>query len=149
MATLSPARAHIIAALTTGPTDSVPALDRLAYSLNSFCSAAEIGQSLAYDEIAAGRLKVVRVGRRTLVPVEAAKAWLASLSEGVGGEPAAPRRARLARQRANGTRHTDCDEQPAIPSGHRRGSDTLGSKGARARPKNSSIRTSRVASASS
>jgi hypothetical protein len=88
------------AALTTGLIEGSPVADRLAYSMDEFCRAAGIGRSLGYGEIAAGRLKVVRVGRRTLVPVESAKAWLASLPPGVAGEPAAPRQARLARQRA-------------------------------------------------
>jgi hypothetical protein len=135
-------------ALINGLIEAAPAPDRLAYSIAEFCVAARIGQSLAYAEIAAGRLKVVRVGRRTLVPVDAAKAWLASLPEGVAGEPAAPRQARLAR-RAGGSRRIDCDE--LTPSGHLRtsGSGALSSKGARARAKNSSIRSSRAASASS
>jgi AAA domain len=99
----------------------------------------------------ASRYKVVRVGRRTLVPVDSAKAWLASLPEGVAGEPAAPRLARLARRRLDETRRTNCDDKLTIPSGHLRtsGSDAVGSKGARARPKNPSVRTSRDASASS
>jgi hypothetical protein len=137
------------AALINGLAEASPAPDRLAYTIDEFCRAVTIGQSLAYAEIAAGRLKVVRVGRRTLVPVDSAKAWLASLPEGVGGEPAAPRRARLARRRVDGLRQTDCDEQLTIPSGHLRscGSDALGSKGAR--PKNSLVSASQNASASS
>jgi hypothetical protein len=148
MATSPPVPTRTIAGLATASTDSVPALDRLAYSFSSFCNAAEIGQTLAYDEIAAGRLKVVRVGRRTLIPVEAARAWLASLPEGVAGEPAAPRQARLARQRA-GVPHAECDGLVPQGTGTPVGSDAPGSTSARARRKNSSIRTSRVARASS
>jgi excisionase family DNA binding protein len=120
-------------ALINGLIEASPAPDRLAYTIDEFCRAVTIGQSLAYAEIAAGRLKVVRVGRRTLVPVDAAKAWLASLPEGVAGEPAAPRRARLARQRTDKS-HADCDGlAPLGPSTLAVGSGTPGSKGNRAR----------------
>jgi len=137
------------AALTSGFNEASQAPDRLAYTMDEFCRAATIGHWLAYTEIAEGRLKVVRVGRRTLVPVDAAKAWLAGLPKGVAGEPAAPRRARLARQRVDEPRRTDCDE--LTPSGHSRTSesDAPGSKGARVRTKKPPIRPSRDASASS
>jgi hypothetical protein len=135
--------------LTNGLVEATPAPPRLAYTMDEFCRAATIGQSLAYAEIAAGRLKIVRVGRRTLVPVDSAKAWLASLPEGVADEPAAPRRARLARQRA-GEDHVDCDGLAPLGGGTlpaRLG--TPGSKSNRTRPRNLSIRPPRNASASS
>ena len=37
-----------------------------AYSLNHFCRSFDIGRSRAYLEIASGRLRVRKVGRRTL-----------------------------------------------------------------------------------
>jgi hypothetical protein len=118
-------------ALTTELTEGSPAPDRLAYTMEEFCRAARIGRSLGYGEIAAGRLKVVRVGRRTLVTVDSAKAWLASLPEGMAGEPIAPRQARLARQRSRES-HTDC-----------LGDAPLGgcSKSDRTQPKHPSIRS--------
>ena len=40
-----------------------------------------IGRTKAYQEIAAGRLRAVKVGRRTLITHDAAEAWLAALPE--------------------------------------------------------------------
>jgi hypothetical protein len=117
--------------LINGLTEASPAPERLAYTIDEFCRAVTIGQSLAYAEIASGRLKVVRVGRRTLVPVDSAKAWLASLPKGVTGEPAAPRRARLARQ--SGGSHANCDGLAPQGAGTVPvGSGTAGSKSNRA-----------------
>lgn len=38
-----------------------------------------IGRTKTYEEIKAGRLQAVRAGGRTLIPREAADAWLAGL----------------------------------------------------------------------
>jgi excisionase family DNA binding protein len=40
-----------------------------------------ISRSKAYEEIAAGRLKAVKCGSRTLIPYASGEAWLASLPE--------------------------------------------------------------------
>lgn len=50
-----------------------------ALSIDAFCSRYGIGRTTAYQEIAAGRLRAVKVGRRTLITRDAAEAWLASL----------------------------------------------------------------------
>ncbi len=47
-----------------------------AYSIPTFCSTYSIGRSLAYKEIKKGTLKVVKVGKRTLIPIQAAESWL-------------------------------------------------------------------------
>ena len=47
-----------------------------AYSIPTFCSAYNIGRSLAYKEIKKGSLKAVKVGKRTLIPIHAAESWL-------------------------------------------------------------------------
>lgn len=52
-----------------------------AFSVIEFCRRYSIGRTNAYQEIAAGRLRAVKVGRRTLITVDAAEAWLASLPE--------------------------------------------------------------------
>jgi hypothetical protein len=44
-----------------------------------FCAWARISRTMAFREIAAGRLKAFRVGRKSLVTIENARAWLASL----------------------------------------------------------------------
>lgn len=53
---------------------------RLAYSIPELAKAAGVGRTLIYAEIKAGRLKPVKVGSRTLVPVVEADAWLARLA---------------------------------------------------------------------
>lgn len=51
-----------------------------ALDIEGFCRAYSIGRSLAYREIKEGRLRVVKCGRRTLVPVANADAWLQRLT---------------------------------------------------------------------
>lgn len=52
---------------------------RLAYSVDELTSASCLGRSKIYEEIAAGRLKVRKVGKRTLILHGDALAWLKSL----------------------------------------------------------------------
>jgi len=52
-----------------------------AFSISDFCRRYGIGRTNAYHEIAAGRLRAVKVGRRTLISHDAAEAWLAALPE--------------------------------------------------------------------
>jgi excisionase family DNA binding protein len=54
---------------------------RRAFPVCEFCLRYDIGRTKAYQEIAAGRLRAVKVGRRTLIPHDAAEAWLAALPE--------------------------------------------------------------------
>ena len=58
------------------------ALPKQAFSINEACQVCGLGRVTLYKEIGAGRLRTVKVGRRTLVPAEALKAWLASLPTG-------------------------------------------------------------------
>lgn len=64
------------------PTTATLPIVAGAMSIDDFCHWAGIGRSLAYTEIAAKRLRTKKVGRRTLVTVEAACAWLAELPDG-------------------------------------------------------------------
>lgn len=50
-----------------------------AYDILTFCGLYGIGRTLAYREIKEGRLKIVKVGRRTLITAEAAQQWLKQL----------------------------------------------------------------------
>lgn len=59
-----------------------------AMSIEDFCRWAGIGRSLAYKEVEAGRLRIKKVGRRTLVTMDAARAWLANLPDGDAGNAA-------------------------------------------------------------
>jgi excisionase family DNA binding protein len=52
-----------------------------AYRVREACDKLSISRSTLYAEIAAGRLKAVKCGSRTLIPTDAAKAWLHSLPE--------------------------------------------------------------------
>jgi excisionase family DNA binding protein len=54
---------------------------RRAFSIREFCVLYSIGRTAVYLEIAAGRLRAVKVGRRTLIKHDDAEAWLAALPE--------------------------------------------------------------------
>lgn len=76
---------RINAAWSLGPVPATNGGKRMekhkrASSLADFCSRYGIGRTRTYDEINAGRLKVVKVGKRTLVPEDSAESWLKSLT---------------------------------------------------------------------
>jgi len=56
-----------------GPT----AFAIVAFSIDTFCKRYGVGRTLAYGEIAAGRLRAIKVGRRTLITQKDADQWLA------------------------------------------------------------------------
>lgn len=58
--------------------DAAP-IERLAYSVPEFCKRANIGRTRAYEEIKAGRLKVLKCGRRSLITPQNEKEWLRRL----------------------------------------------------------------------
>ena len=49
----------------------------LAYSIKDACSASSLGRTTLYSHIAAGRLKAIRVGGRTVIPADSLQALLA------------------------------------------------------------------------
>ncbi|WP_394887978.1 excisionase family DNA-binding protein [Mesorhizobium sp. AaZ16] len=51
-----------------------------AMTIDGFCRWAGIGRSLTYKEIAAGRLRSVKVGKRRLIKLADALEWLQALS---------------------------------------------------------------------
>ena len=51
-------------------------------SIKAFCGWAGIGRTKVYEEIEAGRLSTVKVGRRSLVPMQQAQLWLEGLADG-------------------------------------------------------------------
>lgn len=53
---------------------------KLAYSIKEACRASSLGRTTLYAHIAAGRLRAVRVGGRTIIPAES----LLSLIDGRG-----------------------------------------------------------------
>ena len=54
-------------------------VDNRAFSSIEFCRRYGVGRTTAYSEIKAGRLQVVKAGKRTLVPADAAESWLKNL----------------------------------------------------------------------
>ena len=58
----------------------IPNPNKIAYSIIEFCELVGIGRSRAYEEIKAGRLPILKCGRRTLIAKEAVNEWLARLS---------------------------------------------------------------------
>jgi predicted DNA-binding transcriptional regulator AlpA len=52
---------------------------RRAFSIPEFCSRYGVGRSTAYNEIKAGRLKIRKCGRRTIITDEDGEEWLRSL----------------------------------------------------------------------
>lgn len=55
--------------------------EKLAYSIREACTASSLGRTTIYRHIAAGTLRVVRVGGRTIIPADA----LHALITGSGG----------------------------------------------------------------
>ncbi len=53
--------------------------DQILFSLAEICRDSGLGRTTIYSEINSGRLKIVKVGRRTLVTQAALKAWLEQL----------------------------------------------------------------------
>ena len=52
---------------------------KIAYSIKEACAASSLGRTTIYSHIAAGRLRAVRIGGRTVIPA-------GSLHALVGGE---------------------------------------------------------------
>jgi hypothetical protein len=48
----------------------------MVFDLPAFCAWAKISRSVAFGEMASGRLTARRVGRKSLVTIEAARDWL-------------------------------------------------------------------------
>lgn len=44
---------------------------RLSYSISEACTVSSLGRTTIYGHIASGRLKVTKIGGRTLIPAEA------------------------------------------------------------------------------
>jgi excisionase family DNA binding protein len=68
---------------------------RLAYGIDELCKMASLGRTTLYKDIAEGRLRAVKNGRRTVILRDDAMAFLAALPAlaprgsiiGVRGEP--------------------------------------------------------------
>lgn len=49
---------------------------KLSYSIREACEATSIGRTSMFGHISAGRLRVVRIGGRTIIPAEALHALI-------------------------------------------------------------------------
>jgi excisionase family DNA binding protein len=71
-------------------------LQPLALSIRQACAVAGVSRSTLYEEIAAGRLKSVRIGARRLILVEDLRDWLrAHREDGPSSAPASNKTAAL------------------------------------------------------
>jgi excisionase family DNA binding protein len=52
---------------------------RTALRVSEACASLSISRSKLYEELAAGRLKALKAGSRTLIPVASINAWLNNL----------------------------------------------------------------------
>ncbi len=50
-----------------------------AYSVSEFCRQYSIGRTTVYTEVKAGRLRLRKAGKRSLIASEDAEAWIDSL----------------------------------------------------------------------
>jgi hypothetical protein len=57
-----------------------PRVEKFADSVREFCLSAGIGRTRFYKDLKAGNIKIVKVGRRTLVPVSERSAYLRRMS---------------------------------------------------------------------
>ena len=48
---------------------------RINWRVDDFCLAHGIGRTLFYEEVKRGEIKIIKIGKRTLVPDSEAKAW--------------------------------------------------------------------------
>ena len=58
----------------------VPQYEKFCFSINDAAALMSVGRQTIYREISAGRLHTAKMGKRTLVPADAIRAWLASAS---------------------------------------------------------------------
>lgn len=56
-----------------------PAISPAAMSIAAFCAAVGIGKTHAYAEVKAGRIVIIKSGRRTLVRADEPQRYLARL----------------------------------------------------------------------
>ena len=52
-----------------------PRHDRVNWRVDQFCKAHGIGRTLFYDEVKRGEIKLMKVGKRSLISNKEAEAW--------------------------------------------------------------------------
>ena len=63
------------------PSIAASEYPRAALRVSEACASLSISRSKLYEELAAGRLKALKAGSRTLIPVSSIDAWLAQLPD--------------------------------------------------------------------
>ena len=53
-----------------------PDKSKIAYSIPELCEATTLGRSLIYQENKNGNLRIVKVGRRTIITIDEAKRYV-------------------------------------------------------------------------
>lgn len=59
--------------------------DRLAYTVVELAEAAGLGRTTIYREAKAGRLRLTKIGKRSIITVAEAKRWMAAVA-GIPGK---------------------------------------------------------------
>jgi excisionase family DNA binding protein len=59
--------------------ETVDSFRAAAFTINEAAKVAGVGRSTLYAELASGRLKAKKLGRRTIVPEHALAEWMSSL----------------------------------------------------------------------
>ena len=54
---------------------------KLAYTVSEFQKATGLGRTRVYEEIKAGRLRLTKVGKRSIITTDDAHAWLQALGK--------------------------------------------------------------------
>ena len=62
---------------------SEPRSDRVNWRVKDFCRAHGIGRSLFYKEVQRGEIKLIKIGKRSLVADSEAKAWMERKSRAI------------------------------------------------------------------
>ncbi len=77
---------------TTSPAGNQKPVTPLAFDIPKFCEAHDIGRSTVYEEIRAGRLQIMKVGKLTRISIEAAAKWRRQREEDATLDPPPVRR---------------------------------------------------------
>jgi excisionase family DNA binding protein len=74
-------QASVVSYVTTSTNIGKLKMDAPALTLKDFCDAYRVCRETAYQQIRAGRLRAVKLGRKTLILRADADAWAAALPE--------------------------------------------------------------------
>jgi hypothetical protein len=73
----------IVVATNLPPTEREPptVIEPGALTVPEFCAWSRVGRTSVFEEIRVGRLTVAKIGHRTIIPMECAKAWLKAMTK--------------------------------------------------------------------